>query len=516
MDTPRGRGNGNRSRGRNRVAPPRGGKRNQSSPHHAPQEVTVRNQQVSSDDQERFVPDPRVIQEVDQPQSDHRQRSSSTHSSNTGYFGTPRSREPQTKVTARPTYQTREFFSAGYTPRHRVSAPVNRAQHQNQHQDMASGSNHRQPAVSGFDPDQLLELAEVFGNLQVQGQAQALELVASKLNKGTRIKHSELPKYDGKKSFHEYRLQMEAAFQMKDYPDDRLIQALFQNINTDLHFWLLNHDQDRVLMGKDYDAAVDFLSRMFPEKMTNRRRRALFREINQGDETVTDYFNKKLDKARELGLAEDDFFYESVVAGLKNTQVRHKMKHFVEDELFNPITFESKLRAVDKKIKERARSPANFSFRPGDQFRDHNQGSSSSSRSRNRFRDQDPRSDRSGDDRSKSRDRQRSVSRGRPSDSRSTAASVCWTCGQPGHQAAQCPNQRFGGVFPIQPFNQPYYQPVFNPYHLMTPQPAAQPMVAASLIQPAPNDIQAGNGSHRQSEGQLSVERDVAHKSILK
>lgn len=104
-------------------------------------------------------------------------------------------------------------------------------------------------------------------------------------------------------------------------------------------------------MKTDFQAAVNYLKTKFRDTMTTRKKRNLFREVKQGEESAVEYFSIKERKARVLSISMDDTFWDEVVRGLKDSKVRNTMKRFVEDEHFDPKFFESKLRKTENKYK---------------------------------------------------------------------------------------------------------------------------------------------------------------------
>lgn len=374
--------------------------------------------------------------------------------------------------------------------------------------------------------EQIAELADLLGNIQIQSQ-QAMEAIADEIK---RPDLSHIPVYDGKTSFREFQATIQANFVMKNVPPHKRKELLFNRIKGDLHLWLLRKDRNNAILRGDYEDMVAYLDQMFPEKMTGRRKQILFRELVQGEESATEYFVKKEHRARTLCIDFDQHFWDDVVSGIKQRQIRDTMRRHVEDESFNPKTFESKLRKAEQKFKERSKSPAPFSFRPGFDCNQDGikESSSPNDRSRSRYRDGPREQNRY---LSTDRDKSRSTSRGRQRSSsndnknRTGSGSLkCWTCGQEGHRSSECPMTRHNsGVIPSlggQPFINPvmpYPMPMFYPVPLVN---GNFPMMNPASYQPptlsGTNQVVSENSNRRRSEGQQPTDDTPALKSILR
>lgn len=191
------------------------------------------------------------------------------------------------------------------------------------------------------------ELVELLSDLQVQNQ-QAMVAVVDQVNQPNL---SHIPKFDGQTSFKDHVSTLKANFKVKNVPEHRWVRYLFESIDSDLHLWLIRADDQDTLMDTDFLAAVNYLQSKFPDKMTTRRKRNIFRELNQGEEGAIEYLSIKERKARVLDIPMDDSFWDEVVNGLKNEMVRNAMRRYIEDEHFDPKFFESKLRRTENKYK---------------------------------------------------------------------------------------------------------------------------------------------------------------------
>ena len=276
-----------------------------------------------------------------------------------------------------------------------------------------------------FSPEQLANLKSILQSLK-EG-----EVDNRAGNDSTKNFHKKYPFFDNQCNFTDHLATIEEAFVLENITEDAKKRSLLLGtFESDLKQFLLRH-QNKEELNKTYPDMVTFLKEVFPDKFTASMKRKQMDNMKQDRrDSALDYFQKKLARARILGVSEDMDFFESVVSGLSDKELRSKMddiltpafelKHFEE----TLIKFENKIKEQKKEEKEK-QTYVSFSSQPR------------SPRSRTRkFRSKKEQTDSSTGE---------SETTDGGSSSTDSSPRKCYNCGKVGHLAKECRSKKKKG-----------------------------------------------------------------------